>query len=260
MSASQRLLVISSDPQLRERLYDALSRPNVVVSTAVSFQNGLEILQQGQPVHLIVFDAAADGDKRAALIARIRHHDERLPVVLLVPPGHEAVETATIRHVQACLPTTVDAQALSALVSRWVSPPRPVKTIQFPGPILLVDDEPELLKNLESFLHPRGCTVITAASGEEALAQVVRARPALVLLDIKMPGMDGVLTLKKMKALQPDLPVIVASAVEDQALMEQASSLGAYDYIVKPYNLTVLEALLHALKDRAKKAVGSSAG
>jgi DNA-binding NtrC family response regulator len=58
-------------------------------------------------------------------------------------------------------------------------------------------------------------------------------------------------TLKKIKALRPDLPVILATALEDQALMAQASALGAYEYILKPYNLTVLEALLCSLKERA---------
>jgi len=107
-----------------------------------------------------------------------------------------------------------------------------------------VDDEPELLQTLQGFLEARGCRVRTAASGEEALVHVQQVPLTFVLLDIKMPGMDGLVTLKKMKERVPGLPVIMATSVEDETLMNQAYALGAYEYVTKPYNLRALQAIL----------------
>ena len=137
-----------------------------------------------------------------------------------------------------------------ATVNRWLGCPRDSETVQlaYSRPILLIDDEPQLLCDLEAFLRPRGCPVVKASSGDEALAELQRCNPAVVLLDIKMPGMDGLVTLKKIKAMRPNLPVIMATAVEDQDLMAQAFMLGAYEYLAKPYNLQALEEMLLHLK------------
>jgi DNA-binding NtrC family response regulator len=60
--------------------------------------------------------------------------------------------------------------------------------------------------------------------------------------------MDGLITLKKIKELRPNLPVIMTTAVEDQELMAQAFALGAYEYLIKPYNLAALQGVLTHLK------------
>jgi DNA-binding NtrC family response regulator len=257
-STRQRILVISGDPLLRERLYDTLLSRQFLVSTAISLENGLEILQRGEVVHLILLDGTVSHGKHVPFTDRIRHFDEKLPMILLTDPDHAPADTQTIRHVQACLSRDVNDDTLLSIIARWSPPQRPVKTIKYPGPILIVDDDRELLSHLEQFLQPRGCTVVKAASGEEALASLARAQPALVLLDIKMPGMDGLVTLKKIKALYPNLLVIMATAVEDQELMAQAFALGAYEHIIKPYNLTVLAGLLSSLKKRASEPFASS--
>ena len=254
----QRILIISADPLLRERYYDMLLGHRFLVSTAVSPENGLEILQQGESVHLILLDRLVSRGTPVPFIDRIRHHDEQLPLILLAHPDQLSGDTQTFRRVQACLPRDVDDEVLLSTIARWLPPRRSVKMIRYPGPILIVDNDLELLDRLEEFLKPRGCTVIKAASGEAALAYLARSQPGLVLLDIKMPGMDGLVTLKKIKALYPNLLVIMATAVEDQELMAQAFSLGAYEHIIKPYNLSVLEDLLLSLKKRAGASLASS--
>ena len=254
----QRILVISADPLLRERLYDMLLSHHFLVCTAVSLENGLEILQQGELVHLILLDRTVSRGKPTPFIDRIRHYDEKLPLILLERPDRAPADTHTIRYIQAYLPTDVDDQTLLSTITRWLPPRRSVKMIRYPGPILTVDDDLELLNHLEEFLKPRGCTVVKATSGEEALAYLAHSQPSLVLLDIKMPGMDGLVTLKKIKALHPNLLVIMATAVEDQELMAQAFAFGAYEHIIKPYNLTVLEGLLSSLKKRVSTSLASS--
>ena len=255
--ARARILVISGEPRLRERLYDLLTPHGLHITTAVSCDNGLEFLRLGEPFSLIFLDSAMAPAKRAVFLEHVRYADDRLPVILLERPGEPGASSSSIRRLDASLAADAGERELLALIARWMPAPRAVTPIRYPGVILLIDDESELLASLQAFLQARGCTVATGTSGEAALAYVKTHRPSIVFLDIKMPGMDGLVTLKKLKALRPELPVIMATAVEDEASMQHALALGAHDYIFKPYNLTVLETLLLALKERAPERLVS---
>ncbi len=107
--------------------------------------------------------------------------------------------------------------------------------------LLIVDDEAEICEFLKSFFEDRDFKVATAHNGIAALEQVERFQPDVVLLDIQMPGMDGLQTLKKMKDTHPKLKVIMVTAVETQEKIEEAMRLGADNYITKPLSLEYLE-------------------
>ena len=106
--------------------------------------------------------------------------------------------------------------------------------------ILIVDDEIEICEVLSEFLTMRDFEVETALRGEVALEKIEADPPDLVLLDIRMPGMDGLQVLKAAKALYPDLGVIMVTAVHDEALAREAMKAGAYDYITKPVDINYL--------------------
>lgn len=242
-----RILVVNSDPGGRERLYDLLTRHGYVVTTTTTGEVSREALRHQWP-HLVIVATRTHRDHDLTLTDHIRSFDEQLPIILLGSPDEEPPDGDTIRRVQAYVQADATEDHLLAAVSRWMPRQWDVAPIDYPGSILLVDDEPELLRNLEEFLSPRGCAILTALSGESALEQLAAHQPALVILDIKMPGMDGLLTLKRIKALRPTLPVVMATAVEGRASMAQAFTLGAYEYITKPYNLEMLADLLRYLK------------
>ncbi len=107
--------------------------------------------------------------------------------------------------------------------------------------ILVVDDEHDICDFVKKFFGERGFEVFTALNGEEAIAITKREHPLLVLLDIKMEGMDGIATLKHLKAIDPKLKVIMVSAIEDRDKMNEACKLGACEYITKPLALDYLE-------------------
>jgi DNA-binding response OmpR family regulator len=115
--------------------------------------------------------------------------------------------------------------------------------MQLSGTILVADDEPMIRRILEAFFQKRGLKVLTAASGEEVLQRLTE-KPIAVLLDINMPGLSGVETLKRVHALQPQLPVIMVTANEDEETIREALEAGAYDYVVKPFSLEYLETVL----------------
>ncbi len=102
--------------------------------------------------------------------------------------------------------------------------------------ILVVDDEPDMRRLLAGVLQAEGFEVITAGDGQDALDRVVAAAPAAVILDLRMPGFDGMTTLGQLKTLAPNVPVIMFTAYGEIPTAVQAMRLGAYDYLTKPFH------------------------
>jgi DNA-binding response OmpR family regulator len=116
--------------------------------------------------------------------------------------------------------------------------------------VLVVDDEPSVRQALERALRLEGFAVSTAEGGLPALAHIAERPPAVVLLDIAMPDLDGVGVIERLRAAGNDVPICVLSArneVEDRVRGLQA---GADDYLVKPFALQELVARLYALLRR----------
>lgn len=100
---------------------------------------------------------------------------------------------------------------------------------------------------LRDFLSDRDFEVDTAGNGEEALEKFPKYRPDVILLDIMMPGIDGIKCLEEIKKQDPNSRVIMITALKDESRMVVAKKLGAHDYIVKPFSLNYLEAELDKL-------------
>ncbi len=111
--------------------------------------------------------------------------------------------------------------------------------------ILLVDDEPGMLRYIRTLLEVDDYKVETASTGEEAVERVQKGmRPELVLLDLLMPGIDGLQTLEQLRKLQPNLKVVMLSCVSDTRKVVQAIRLGAHDYLTKPFQKAELDAVI----------------
>ena len=107
--------------------------------------------------------------------------------------------------------------------------------------LLVVDDEPEICEFLKSFFEDRDYQVEVAYNGEGALEKIAVYQPDVILLDIQMPGMDGLQALKKIKNEYSKIKVIMVTAVESQEKIEEAMRFGADNYITKPLSLEYLE-------------------
>ncbi|MGM0426015.1 MAG: sigma-54-dependent transcriptional regulator [Thermodesulfobacteriota bacterium] len=112
--------------------------------------------------------------------------------------------------------------------------------------ILVVDDEGSILQSLEGILSDEGYETVCVKSGSEALEKIEEAIPDLVLLDIWMPGLDGIETLEKIKETYPQVQVVMMSGHGNIETAVKATKMGAYDFIEKPLSL---EKLLLAVKN-----------
>jgi len=109
------------------------------------------------------------------------------------------------------------------------------------GRILVVDDEAPIRDVLCEYFEGQGFGVEAACDGEAALSALGRYRPDLVLLDVRMPGIDGVEVLRRIRHADPKVPVIMVTANEDVALARETLTLGAFDYVSKPFDFSYLD-------------------
>ena len=108
--------------------------------------------------------------------------------------------------------------------------------------VLIVDDEPNVLLSLQFLMKNAGYDVRTARDGEEALAEIAREKPDILLLDVMMPKLDGFTVCQRLRAdpATKVLPVIMLTARSRDVEREKGLSLGANDYITKPFSTTHL--------------------
>jgi two-component system response regulator (stage 0 sporulation protein F) len=110
--------------------------------------------------------------------------------------------------------------------------------------ILVVDDEWAIRELMIEYFSVRGYTVSEAANFVEVFAAVDRDPPDLVLLDVGLPGMDGVEILRRMRQDHPEVPVIMVTANDDPALARRTREIGAVDCLFKPVNFDRLGTLV----------------
>ena len=110
--------------------------------------------------------------------------------------------------------------------------------------ILLVDDDPDICLALGDFLVHQGYLIETASRGQDAIAKAQTCRFDAALLDLGLPDMDGLLVLKALTERDPDLPIIILSALVAEEKASEALRRGAFAYLRKPYNREEVQATL----------------
>ncbi len=116
--------------------------------------------------------------------------------------------------------------------------------------ILIVDDDAQLRQSFEKLLSTEGHTVRTASSGEAGLSAVQKQVPDLVIMDVRLPGMSGLETFAAIRGIEAKLPVIIMTAYGTTETAIEATKMGAFDYVLKPFEipdiLTLIEQALEA--------------
>jgi DNA-binding NtrC family response regulator len=116
--------------------------------------------------------------------------------------------------------------------------------------VLLVDDEQDFLTTLVKRLKKRNLDVISASGGVEALRMVAEHELDVIVLDVKMPDMNGIETLREIKKIQPSAEVIMLTGHADVEVAIEGMELGAFDYLMKPADI---DELLYKMQDAYKK-------
>ena len=123
---------------------------------------------------------------------------------------------------------------------------------QMPSKVLLVDDEREFVQTLSERLIMRDMGSAVAYDGESALNMVAEEEPEVMILDLKMPGIDGIEVLRKVKATRPDIEVIILTGHGSEADRKVCMELGAFAYLQKPVDIDVLSNTLKKANEKVQ--------
>jgi DNA-binding response OmpR family regulator len=241
-----KILVVDDDTAIRNFCYDFLSKDNHQIITASRGDQALSMIPLERP-ELILMDVKMPGEEGLSLLKKIRAKDPHMPVVLFsafITPeleteafGLGAVEV--ISKADGSLALREKLLRVLAAKDRVMNK-KPAQT----GPvekILVVDDEESIRRFLSNFFKSKGFVTLEASSGEQAVEIVKAQKPSVILLDIMMPGMDGIVTLKKIREIDSEVGVVMATGLYDENLAQEAANLGSYSYVLKPFDLKYIE-------------------
>lgn len=239
-----KILIVDDEACIRELLRKALSREGYEVVSVPSAEQSLELIFE-EPFDLLLLDVRLSGESGLSVLKKVREYQKEVPIVIysgaLTPELEKEAREAGANEV---LSKDMDVLQLVAQIGKIVK----AKNRIFQKPwgreektLLVVDDEDGIRRVLRDFFKAKGYKVLEAGNGEEALEIVRAEKISAVLLDMKMPGMDGLETLKRLLEIDPELGVVMSTAVQDDDKVKKAIELGAYSYILKPFDFMYLE-------------------
>ncbi|MHB0996835.1 MAG: response regulator [Elusimicrobiales bacterium] len=255
-----KILIIDDDGIVRDALAVFLTREGHEVLTAADGGNGVLLFRNSLP-DLVILDRDLPVISGSAVFQKIREVSKAVPVMILT--GYDAPEDAEayLADGAACFLSKGDglSNVLEEIGRILGTPAHPGDIRQYGRAangararlrsralILVADDDAAILNVLTRFLTEQGYKVIAAADGLAAEKLALERKPDLILLDIYMPGKDGVEVLKTVLAEEPGTGVIMITGNDDIEVAKSCLRLGAFDYLPKPVNLDALQARIAA--------------
>jgi DNA-binding response OmpR family regulator len=247
------VLLVTVDEQFRDRLRGALHAYQHQVVTALTCSEALQHFEDRRPA-LAVLDLDVLG---LDALVQFRARFPRVPVVAVgelmsVVVENQARDMGAADVLRKTLKSNVLMQVVNRVLQHAESPASRDRTGRVPAgegaaaKILVVDDEREIRDMIGEFLQRRGYRVRTAADGEEAL-EALGAEPFdMILLDVYMPGVNGIQLLERLAKSGRSSGVIVLTACQDQHLLKATLDLGAFEVLTKPVDLEQLELAVSA--------------
>jgi len=257
-----KILVVDDEVGIRERLREVLVGGGYKVTTVPSADQALATIQE-QAYDLILLDDNVSGESGFTILSKIRELKKGVPVVICTGTVTPEIENqASKAGASAVLCKDIPGADLVKEVSKFVKVEAKPAVIsedvsasaapQLAKTILIVDDEEEIRNVLIAFFKKKGYKTHQAENGEKAL-EVARVEDlSIVLLDIDMPVMDGLTTLGKLLEMKPDLCVVMVTGRQDDDKVKKALELGAYNYVLKPFEFLYLELVIKSKLESVK--------
>jgi len=250
-----RVVVVADDEaEIRAILADFLGLYGFTVAEATDGIQLLAQVERSRPVAVIV-DVNMPRLDGLAAIRRLRAAHPSLRIIVMTGSADDARDGALAAGASAVLAKPLPlADLLPALGLAPAPEPSADRPAAAAGPapdaarvrgqVVVVDDDPEVRAVLVEMLERQGHSVIAVGSAADAVRILAEHRPDVMLLDIYMPGLTGVDALPVLKRVAPEMRVIMVSGSSDEKAARRTLALGAFDYIVKPVDMSRLTHLV----------------
>lgn len=265
-----KILVVDDERMICDLLRAILTQRGHDVHTTTNPREAVQLYRQHQPA-ITLLDIHMPAMDGIAVLLQLRTIDPKAVVIMLTGVGTDELENqARERGVTDFLRKGLSLDILVGVMDRVLAkpavaeappvPPLPPSPGEHPSPgdrpaadavgnqegamVLVVDDEEMVRALLQQYLTLKGYRVCTAQNGQEALAVAKRELPRMVVLDMYMPGMNGVQVLRALRAAQYRGGVVALTASQDEQLLQQTLDLGSVDVLGKPVDLERLDLVL----------------
>ncbi len=243
-----KILIIDDDRMNCDLLQAVLTRHGYEVHTATSGFEGLTLFRKHAP-RVTILDLRMPEMDGLTVLKEIRAMDPQAPVIILGGGATEVQENQAralrvTDFIRKGLSLDVLVEGVNRVVQQPVKPAGEQRAAAFPGPgvdtgetVLVVDDEQLVRDLLVQFLGLRGYRALGVKNGADALSMIEEAPPDLVLLDLFLPGMNGVEVLRRLREKEFPGAVIIITGSHDEEVLEEAWALHPQEVLTKPVDL-----------------------
>ncbi|MFH1845017.1 MAG: response regulator [bacterium] len=248
-----RLLMVDDEEDFLIAASDALARRGIEVIAVQKAQDALISAKHGD-FDVAVIDMKMPEMDGEELFRRLSEQEPQLPVIILT--GHGSILQAfriAREGIYDYLAKPCDMDVLAAKIHEANEIRRAHSTPSRPGlePIvLLIDDEVELLDSMRPVLERRGFSLMTASNAVGGLQILGRKEVDVVVLDLKMPGMDGMTALKELKTRFPTVEVILLTGHPTLDTAQEGIKVGAFEYLAKPVDMEELVEMINSANQK----------
>ena len=241
-----KLFIVDDEEGIRTVFYEIFKKDGHDVVTLPNGAAALSMLATQTP-DLVLMDLQIPGESGLSLLKRFpQGKGKRIPIAIFSAYITQDIEKqAYLAGAIDVIPKDLGTAELRQRVRKLLEAKHrlfgELEMDSLKQKIMLVDDDESVRNFLKSFFEDKGYPVVTASSGEEALVRLEKDHPSMILLDVTMPGMDGIVTLRKIREMNPSVGVVMATSIQDEETTKQASKLGAHGYVLKPFDMQYLQ-------------------
>lgn len=250
------ILLADSDSQSREKFSTILCSIGHKTECIANCDDILSRLQAEKP-HLFIIEQGLISEESCKALRKIQENDWEMQIMLLAKDSSRVDMLSKIQGigVAGIVEKNFSSHYMFKAILQIVREPNEkVEAGKYSnlGKIMFVDDRSEVRAPAMAFLKFRGFDAHEAADGNQALMLIKNEKPKLVILDVRMPGMDGLTVLGKIKELDKSIHVVMLSGLDDEDTVKESHRLGACDFLLKPFDFRTLEALVLSILVTAK--------
>jgi CheY-like chemotaxis protein len=230
------ILIVDDQSGIRMTLKRILEKRGYQISVAESGEEALEAVRK-QRFQLVLMDIRMQGMTGVDAFIQIKQISPKTVVILMTAYAvEEEIRRAIREGAHAVIYKPFDMEKLLALIAECLDG----KSL-----VLVVDDRLEDRRIIRSILEDRGYKVVESHSGEDCVQKIVEHRFQIVILDIRLPGIDGMETLRQIRGMRPGTAVMIVTAYPNEEELIEAMKGGSLAYLRKPFDVTELLSMLN---------------